>query len=35
MTWRRIRPWLEDVLAAACWLACFTGLALLLVGVGA
>jgi hypothetical protein len=35
MTWRRIRPWVQDAFAALCWLACFAGAALLLVGLGA
>jgi hypothetical protein len=35
MTWHRIRPWVEDVFAAACWLALFAGGTLLLVGLGA
>jgi hypothetical protein len=34
MTWRRIRPWVEDTLAAACWIAGFAGFALLLAGMG-
>jgi hypothetical protein len=35
MTWRSILPWLQDIFAAACWLAGFAGVALILVGLGA
>jgi hypothetical protein len=35
MTWQRIRPWLEDAFAAACWLCGFAGFTLALVALGA
>jgi hypothetical protein len=30
-----MRAWIEDVFAAACWLAAFAGVAVVMVGVGA
>ncbi len=32
---KRLRPWIEDLFAAACWLAVFAGFAVLAVGVSA
>lgn len=34
-TWQRLRPWVEDLFAAACWVSLFVGGTLFLVGVGA
>jgi hypothetical protein len=34
MTWRRIRPWAEDIFAALCWLGAMAGMTVLAVGVG-
>lgn len=33
--WQRALPWVQDIFAAACWLALFVGGTLMLVGVGA
>jgi hypothetical protein len=32
--WQRIRPWVEDLFAAACWLAMMLGGSLWLIAVG-